>query len=56
VTSSIEYSTESEWTGVIKKLKYQGKVQLANKLLCLKERRWNKENILLSDVSHGYNF
>jgi hypothetical protein len=50
VTSNLEYSTDSEWIALLKKSKYQSKVTLSNKLLALKERRWNKENILLSDV------
>jgi hypothetical protein len=55
VTTNCEYSTESEWTGVLKKAKLQNKTILAIKLLSLKERRWNKENIFLSDVSCFFN-
>jgi hypothetical protein len=34
----------------LKRVKYQNKAELAVKILNLKERRWNKENIALSDV------
>jgi hypothetical protein len=51
VTTNSEYSTETEWTGMLKKAKLQNKTILAIKLLNMKERRWNKENIFLSDVS-----
>jgi hypothetical protein len=50
VTSYSEFSTDLDWTQLLKKAKYQNKSQLAVKILNLKERRWNKENILLSDV------
>ena len=49
-----EFSTEGEWTQLLKRVKYQSKAHLAVKILNLKERRWNKENILLSDVNKIY--
>ncbi len=51
MTSNLEYSTDNDWIQLLKKGKYQNKAMLANKILNLKERKWNKENILLSDVS-----
>lgn len=50
--SNFEYSTENDWNQLIKKAKYHNKSLLAIKLLNLKERKWNKENILLSDVKY----
>jgi hypothetical protein len=52
MTSNLEYSTENDWNQLIKKAKYHNKSLLAIKLLNLNERKWNKENILLSDVKY----
>ena len=35
---------------MLKKVKIQNKPILAKRILLLKERRWNKENIILSDI------
>ena len=50
VTSNSEYSTDNDWIQILKKAKYQNKLLLAAKIMNIKERKWNKENILLSDV------
>lgn len=48
--SNTEFSTDRDWNNIIKKAKYQSKTLLASKILNLKERKWNKENMLLSDI------
>ncbi len=50
VNSNYEYSTDIEWSNILKRAKSQNKTLLAGKILNLKERKWNKENIMLSDV------
>ena len=52
--SNLEYSTENDWSQLIKKSKYHNRSMLAIKLLSLNERKWNKENILLSDVRNKF--
>lgn len=51
VNHNSEYSTDTEWSQILKKAKNQNKSFLVIKLLNLKERRWNKENIIISDVN-----
>ena len=54
VNNNSEYSTEQEWISLIKKSKFNNRSLLASKILNFKERKWNKENILLSDVNLSY--
>ena len=46
-----EYSTEDDWHKVLKMAKTISTNLLASKILALPERRWQKENSLLTDVS-----
>lgn len=47
-------STENEWNHTIKYVKKISNAHIANRLLALNERRWNKENIQLVNVSILY--
>ncbi len=53
----MDYSNDDMWVKILKKAKLLEKSVLAKKILQLKERNWNKENILISEKikSHRLN-
>ena len=55
--SELDYTNDDSWVKLLKKSKLMDKSTLATKILLMKERNWNKENIIISEKikSHRLN-